>query len=217
MELEPKKHDWLVIAMIYPYCGNIDKEIAVPELTKKGTKEVLGTCEKCGKEIWAIPVQKKGEKSQLETVKKGERREEILVGIYLEHESGDHSERRESADDIDREIFDLNGNLIYFLEVKERSCSLNAYHKTQFPFAKIESGKKLIEETGLPVFIVLKFIDCWSRHRVLLELGYEKGQEPFAPGYRPWQRKKARQVPVLIPVEILEILPWRDQCEDIKR
>lgn len=203
--------------MICPYCGNVDREIPTPELTRKGTRDLLGTCKKCGGKIWAIPAQKKGERSQLETVEKGERREEILVGIYLEHESGDHSESRKSADDIDRNVYDQDGKLIYFLEVKERSNSLNAYQETRFPFAKIESGKKLIEETGLPVFIVLKFIDCWARHRVLLDLDYKKGEEPFAPAYRPWQRKQARQVPVQIPVESLEILLWRDQCEDIKR
>ena len=200
--------------MICPYCGKVNKDISTPENTKTGTKDLLGICD-CGKKVWAIPTQKRSEKSQLATVEEGENREEILVRTYLEHEDGTKSKRRRSADDIDREVFDRDGNLMCFLEVKERSNSLNAYNKTQFPFAKIESGKKLIEQTGLPVFIVLKFIDCWARHRVLLELDYEKGNQPFAPRYRPWQRSKARQLPVMIAVESLEILAWRDLCEEV--
>lgn len=199
--------------MICPYCGNVDSGIPTPDLAR--SRLYLGNCSKCGKAVWAIPTQRRSEQSQLATVDEGERREEILVKTYLEHENGTKSKRRRSADDIDREVFDQDGKLMYFLEVKERSNSLNAYNKTQFPFAKIESGKKLMEQTGLPVYIVLKFIDCWARHRLVLELDYEKGKEPFAPRYRPWQRSKARQVPVMIPVESLEILAWRDLCEEV--
>jgi len=200
--------------MICPYCGRMEKSIPTPELTR--TRTLLGTC-KCGKKVWAIPTQKRAEKSQLATVEEGEEREEILVNIYLKHEGGARSEKRPSADDIDREVYDDNGNLIYFLEIKERSNSLNAYRKTQFPFAKIKSGKELIKETGLPVYIVLKFVDCWARHQVLLELDYEKGTQPFAPRYRPSQRSKARQIPVMIPVESLEILPWHNSCIEVNQ
>lgn len=199
--------------MICPYCGNVDDRIPTPELAR--TRVHLGTCSKCGKEVWAIPTQRRSELSPLATVEEGEKREEILVATYIKHEYGVTSKRRPSADDIDREVYDDNSSLIYFLEVKERSNSLNAYNKTKFPFAKIESGKKLIEETGLPVFIVLKFIDCWARHRVNLNLDYEKGKQPFAPRYRPSQYNKERQIPVLISVESLEILAWRDLCEEV--
>lgn len=196
--------------MICPYCGNVDNRIPTPELTR--TRTCLGTCLKCGKEVWAIPTQKRSERSQLATVEEGEKREEILVATYIKHEGGATSKRRPSADDIDREVYDDNGGLIYFLEVKERSNSLNAYFYTQFPYAKIESGKKLALETGLPVLIVLKFLDCWARHKVRPELEYTKGDKPFAPRYRPWQRSRMRQIPVLIGVDSLEILPWRDFC-----
>ena len=201
--------------MICPYCGAVERDIPTPELSTTHTR--LGACDKCGKEIWAIPTQKKSERSPLATVEEGESREEILVGAYLKHERGASSKRRKSADDIDREVFDEDEHLIYLLEVKERSNSLNAYNKTQFPFAKIDSAKKLIQGTGLPVYIVLKFIDCWARHEVRPEFEYSKGAKPFAPRYRPRQRKMPRQVPVMIPVESLEILEWRDLCEEIAR
>ena len=200
--------------MICPYCGSVDHKIPTPELTRTNTRVLLGKCE-CGKEVWAIPTQKKGERSQLETVGNGEAREEVLAKTYLKHESGARSEQRGTADDIDRNVYDEKDNEIYYLEIKERSNSLNAYRDTQFPYAKIDSAKILIEEKGLPVYIVLKFIDCWARHQVIIEREYEKGKQPFAPRYRPWQRSKERQVPVMIPVESLEILAWRDLCEDV--
>jgi len=200
--------------MICPYCGNVDNKIPTPELTKTNTRVLLGRCE-CGREVWAIPTQKKGERSQLETVEKGEAREEVLAKAYLKHEGGTRSEQRGTADDIDRNVYDEKDNEIYYLEIKERSNSLNAYRDTRFPYAKIDTGKKLIRETGLPVHIVLKFTDCWARLRVVLDHEYKKSEKPFAPRYRPWQRSKERQVSAMIPVETLEILPWRDLCEDI--
>jgi hypothetical protein len=200
--------------MICPYCGRIEKGIPPPELVRTFTR--LGTC-KCGKEVWAIPTQRRSESSPLGTVEEGEKREEILVATYTKHEGGATSKRRPSADDIDREVYDDKGSLVYFLEIKERSNSLNGYFYTQFPYAKIESGKKLTLETGLPVFIVLKFLDCWARHEIRPELEYIKGDRPFAPRYRPWQRSSIRQIPVLIAVESLEILPWHDFCVEINQ
>lgn len=199
--------------MICPYCGNVDRDIEIPEKTKE--PRALGRCENCGEEVWACPTTKRSESSPLETVREGESREEELARIYLDHEEGVESLERERAADIDRRVIDEGGDLLYFLEIKERSCSLNGYRKTKFPFAKIEEGKELAEEHEVPVFIILKFRDCWARLRVSPEDDYEEGDEPFAPRYRPWQRNKDRQVPVMIPVEELEILPWREGCEDI--
>ena len=202
--------------MICPYCGKVTEHIPTPALTKTNTRVMLGKCE-CGKDIWAIPTQRKGERSQLATVEEGEAREAILADLYIKHEGGTRSEGREAADDIDRNVYDDDGNVIYYLEIKERSNSLNAYNETQFPYAKIESGKKLVEETGLPVHIVLKFVDCWARHLINTDNDYKKGNAPFAPRYRARQRSKLRQIPVMIPVESLEILEWHDLCEEINQ
>jgi len=200
--------------LICPYCGSVDEDMKIPQKTKDAHK--LGTCSNCQREVWACPTTKRSESSPLETVREGESREETLARIYLEHEEGEESIERGKAADIDRRVVDGDAGLLYFLEIKERSCSLNGYRKTKFPFAKIEEGKELAEEHGVPVFIILKFRDCWARLEVKPEGDYEEGDEPFAPRYRPWQRNKDRQVPVMIPVEELEILPWRDECEDIK-
>lgn len=198
--------------MICPYCGSVDGAIATPEIAR--SRLHLGDCSRCGKAVWAIPTQKRSELSPLATVQEGETREEILVKTYLENEGGATSRRRRSADDIDRDVLDQDGEPVYFLEVKERSNSLNAYRETKFPFAKIDSAKRLTEKTGLPVYIVLKFIDCWARHEVRSELEYKKGDKPFAPRYRRWQWSAERQVPVMIPVESLEVLRWRDSCQE---
>jgi len=175
----------------------------------------LGTCSNCSKEVWAWPTTKRGEKSQLDTVKKGEKREDVLAKKYVDQEKGDHLEEMGKADDIDKKVFDEDGNLSYYLEIKERSNTLNAYRKTKFPYAKIERATELVKDTGKPVHLALKFRDCWARDVITGRKEYEKGDEPFAPRYRPGQRNKQRQVPVLIPVEELEVLSWRDYCEDL--
>jgi len=198
--------------MICPKCGFVDKSIDVPELSKTISK--LVTCKKCGTTIFCVPSQKRREKSTIETVQKGESREEHLVEIYLKYEKGRISKKRPGSSDIDRDIYDENNELIYHWEIKERSNSLNAYKETQFPYAKIDEAKRLIKETGKPVFIVLKFVDCWARINIDLKKEYKKGKQPFAPRYRPWQRTKERQIPVQILVEELEILKIRDECQE---
>jgi hypothetical protein len=137
----------------------------------------------------------------------GEAREDILADVYS-RQLGHRHEKMPGVSDIDRVALDEKGNKLYFFEIKERSCTINAYKHTMFPYAKIEEAKRLISARKLPVYIVLKFADCWARHKVDLNREYRIGKEPFAPKYRPWQRKLKRQIPVLLDVEEdLEILP----------
>lgn len=200
--------------MICPYCGKVDRTTPTPELSR--TKRQIGTCKFCGKPIFALPTTKRAEGSQIETVTRGEEREDILTGIYISHEGGQRADKRNGADDIDRDVIDELGNKMYCLEIKERSCSLNAYSKTMFPYAKIKSAKKIITEERLPVYIVIKFVDCWAQLKVDPNKEYRMGNQPFAPRYRPWQMDRQRQIPVEVPVEDeLTILPWRDECEEI--
>lgn len=197
--------------MICPHCGKIDEATPTPDIIRE--PRLLGKCPSCKKDVFAIPTQKRRERSQFETVVKGEEREEVLARIYINHEGGFRDEKRPPSSDIDRNVYDKKDKLLYFLEIKERTNSLNAYRKTQFPYAKIDEAKKLIREHGIPVFIILKFIDCWARINVGLEKEYAKGKSPFAPRYRPWQNNMPRQVPVEIDVYDLEIMPWHDDCE----
>lgn len=201
-----------MILLICPKCGYVDKSVSVPEITKQPKR--LSYCKKCEQEIFCIPSQKKEENFKIETVSRGEMREEQLIRVYLKYEPGYKSWKRPRTSDIDRNILDKEGNIAYYLEIKERSNTINAYRETKFPYAKIEEGKRLIRETAKPVFIILKFIDCWARITIDLKKEYKKGDRPFAPNYRPSQRYSEKQIPVEIFVEELEILDVRDECQD---
>ena len=192
--------------MICPSCSFIDKKIIIPEITRRAT--LLGVCEKCGIEIHANPTSRTSESSKTITVKEGESREETLINIYLKYENGEYSKKRGDFDDIDREIYDNNNKLIGFAEIKERSNTLNAYRITKFPYAKILTAKELIKKYNLPVCVILKFSDSWTRISIQLEKEYVKGSTPFYPKYRPRQQSSLKQIPVLIPVEELEVLVW---------
>jgi hypothetical protein len=199
--------------MICPYCGTVDDDTPTPTKTSKGTTEALGDCPDCRRTVWAYPTGKSSEASQLATVRAGETREVALADAYVDYAGGATHEDRGRTADIDRRVVDEDGDLLYFLEIKERSCSLNGYRKTMFPYAKIEAAERLIDEHDAPVHVVLKFLDCWARDVVDPDRDYESGDEPFFPGYRPSQATSDRQVPVRIPVEDLEVLSLRDGCE----
>tara|TARA_Y100000590_G_C15732625_1_gene1017558 strand:- start:2342 stop:2947 length:606 start_codon:yes stop_codon:yes gene_type:complete len=199
--------------MICPKCGFINSNIPTPNLTKKGQGRRLGDCKKCTSSIWAMPTTKLSEHSQLETVERGEEREALLANIYVKQIGADEH-RKTNEIDIDRLIY-KNGEKYCYMEIKERSNSINAYKMTQFPYAKIDTGKRLMKEGGLPVYIVLKFTDCWAQLTLDANKSYRKGSQPFAPRYRQYQQYQQRQVPVMLDVESdLEILEIRDLCLD---
>lgn len=190
--------------MICPKCGFKDKSTPTPEITR--SPRMLGKCQSCNYEIWARGTTKTGERSQSETVAYGEEREELLANLYIRH-FGYAKHEKSDENDIDRIAYGPNGNPLCYFEIKERSNSLNGYKDTQFPFAKIDAGKNIINNKKIPVFIVLKFTDGWGQHKVSITKAYRKGNVPFAPKYRPWQNYLPRQVPVLLDVEEdLEIL-----------
>lgn len=201
--------------MICPYCGHVDAEQPIPDITTKGTTKLLGNCPECGNEVWAYPTTKSSEPSPLATVRQGERREVALADTYVSYEGGATHEDRGQTADIDRAVLNTDGDLLYFLEIKERSCSLNGYRKTKFPYAKINAGVGLTENYGVPVHVVLKFVDCWAREIIDAGGEYERGDDPFFPGYRPSQANSDRQVPVKIPVTELDVLDLRDGCYEL--
>lgn len=197
--------------MICPDCGNVSDSVAVPEYSYD--PDELGECPVCGERIVAAGTDKEWENSKLATVRRGEEREALLMDEMLQFYNGEYHEDLGTFEDIDRAVYDSDDNLLYYVEVKERSCTLNGYRETMFPFAKIETAQELAEEDGVPVYIVLKFRDAWSRLKVEPDGDYEKGEDPFAPNYRPSQQDKERQVPVKYPVEQLEIMHIRSFCE----
>ena len=197
--------------MICPACGHVSDRVAVPEYSYD--PEELGECSQCGETIVAAGTDKNWESSKLATVRAGEQQEQLLMDEMLQFYEGDYHEDMGTFKDIDRAVYDADDNLLYYAEVKERSCTLNGYRKTMFPFAKIETAQELAEADSVPVYIVLKFRDAWARLKVDPDGDYEKGDDPFAPNYRPSQQDKERQVPVKYPVENLEVMDCRSFCE----
>lgn len=195
--------------MICQNCGLVGDE-EIPELSYDPEK--LGTCDNCGSIVVAAGTTKNWEASKLATVQDGTRREQKLMEALLDAYDADEHIDRGQFKDIDRELRS-NGETTRFVEVKERSCTLNGYRKTKFPFAKIESAQELSEEYGVPVDIVLKFRDAWAALEVEPDGDYEQGDDPFAPNYRPSQQDKDRQVPVKYPVEQLDVLDIDEFCE----
>lgn len=191
--------------MICPNCGTVQSP-EVPEIST--TKESLGCCNECDTDVFAAGTSKFRESSPQETVDEGHRREATLSDVLLQHEPGDSHEDRGNYEHIDRAVYDEDGDLLYFAEIRERSCTLNGYRKTKFPFNKIEASKTLLDEHNVPVYIYIVFTDAWTRLPIKNDADYESGDEPFAPNYRPWQEDIDSQVPVKYPVEDLEVLSW---------
>jgi hypothetical protein len=155
--------------------------------------------------VLAAGTVRRSEASQSESVRRGEFREELLadlIAAWVQRRDGGtvaHAPRS-SGSDIDR-VLRRNGVLHGFFEVKERTCSLNAYAETMFPYAKIDAASQLHQTYGAPVDFFLQFTDCLAVHRFDPARTYQKGSQPFAPSYRPGQRDRPRQVPVLLQVE----------------
>lgn len=198
--------------MICPSCGTVDEATAVPEFSYE--PELLGSCSNCDEQIVAAGTTKKWEPNKLATVRSGEKQEEMLMDVVVDNfPDAESHEDRGRFKDIDRAVYDSDGNPIFFAEIKERTCTLNGYRETKFPYAKIESAKELAEEHGVPVHIILKFRDAWARLTVDTDKDYSKGDSPFAPNYRPEQEDKERQVPVEYPVEQLDVIGTQQFCD----
>lgn len=160
--------------MICPNCARRDRSVILPQITSE--KKFLKKCKFCGYEVYLIPPKTAmyPETSREHTVRDGEAKEEELMNIYLRYYEGDYHKKREKYADIDRKVCDAEGNVLYYMEVKNRSNSINAFKETAFPFRKVISAKELITKTGKSVYILLKFADCWTRHRFRLNKRYKK-------------------------------------------
>ena len=190
--------------MICHRCGRVNRQVPVPEITR--FSHILGECDACLASIIAAPAARKYEISPAASVSHGESREEILSSQYVKFLGCTVGQKLPGYSDIDRQALDENGVVRSYFEIKERSNTLNAYRVTKFPYAKIEAAQRLYMNTGLAVHFVLVFADCWTRHVFQSDKKKKKGLAPFAPSYRPSQRSSARQIPVHIPVETLEVI-----------
>lgn len=142
--------------MICPKCARRDRSVILPQVTSE--KFFLKKCKFCGYKVYLIPPKTMicPEKSMEQTVREGEAMESELMNIYLRYYEGTYHTKRKKFADIDRKIYDAEGKVLYYVEVKNRSNSLNAFKETAFPFRKVVSAKELIARTGKPVYILVK-------------------------------------------------------------
>lgn len=196
--------------MICPYCSHTDRFIEVPDYTQQ--PHLLGECRNCENRVFAVGTQRETEESRQATVREGERQEEFYVDYIVETFGGHDHEDRGKFSHIDRRVVDETGEVDYFLEFKERGCSMNGYQETKFPYNKIQKGKELTEETGKPVYIFLKFIDGWGYIEIDPGKEYKKGSEPFKPDYRGEEAATEEQLPVLIDIHEFEVLETQKDC-----
>lgn len=194
-----------------PYCSYCSGLTGVPS---RPSNAKICDCPNCDRPVFSIETQTDDEASRAETVRAGERREEWAADtIVSETGIADRHEDRGRYSDIDRSLFrEGSESPRAFMEFKERTCTLNAFAETAFPYAKIETGQELVGEQGVPVVIVLKFLDAWTVHKIDSEREYEKGDFYFTPDYRGEWSETEHQKPALLPVDELARIDIGTDC-----
>jgi len=147
------------------------------------------------------------EPTQLATVREGQEKEDKYAQFLLNELGGEIIEDRGQFADIDKNIYDETGNLLYGLEIKTRTCTMNGYLETKFPYRKIEQAKEIAEDHNVPVHIVIVFTDGIGKLTVNNQNeSYTKGENNFVPNYRQ-ETSQTQQIPVKYNVENLDVIP----------
>lgn len=195
-----------------PYCSH---RSGIRDVPSKATDEKLADCPDCGRSVYSLDTDNE-EQSQIETVREGERKEEWAADLIVE-ETGlaDRHEDNGKVADIDRALYDEgDAEPTAFMEFKSRTCTLNGFAKTMFPYRKIEAAQQLQRERDVTVYVVLKFLDAWTVHIVDADRDYPEADFQFTWKEGADDRTAERQHPTLIPVSDLTRLPFRDDCLD---
>lgn len=200
--------------MICPYCGYVEKSIVIPEISCIGVTKHLDFCCSCGGDIWIITEEKTREFSKEHTIVEGNRRAKILIDeLSSYYKNRLKIEERDAGALINYIVYKKsNNNHLGYMEIIERTCTINAYRQTIFNKSKVQEGKKLIEQLDRPVLIIFKFKDCWAYHKINLVMKYLIGMEASFPSYRKEQKFDDKQITVFLPVEKLTVLKLRNQC-----
>ncbi|WP_336021847.1 hypothetical protein [Halobellus salinisoli] len=187
--------------MICPYCGTRDDSVEVPQKASH-VDDHLADCSACGEPVYAThDFDKVVRGSQAKAVSRGETSEAELADRYVERELPSGAHHEQATRDIDLKIFDENGALDHFLEIKTRNATLNAYAETVFRDLKVEEARTLAEEYGVPSHILIAFEDCVTIHHLDPDGEYDIG--PF----ERWDRDGPKPH-VFLPVEQLRVLDW---------
>lgn len=192
------------IIMICPSCGQASSHTLDNQHDSERT--VLGTCPSCQTEVYEGGTTRTAEPKQLQTVREGEQKEDAYAELALDTLGGERYEDRGRFDDIDKNIYDADDSLLYALEIKTRTCTMNGYKDTKFPYRKIEKAREITEEKGVPVHIMIVFTDGVGKLTISDEQqSFVKGNENFVPRYRS-ETSQTQQIPVEYPVEELDVL-----------
>lgn len=193
--------------MICPNCGTVDEDVELDNNHNRN-RTVLCDCSNCGDEVLSGGTKRSAEPTKLATVREGQEKEDKYAQFLLDKLGGDIIEDRGQFADIDKNVYDIDGNLLYALEIKTRTCTMNGYLETKFPYRKIEEAKKITEEHNIPVHIVIVFTDGIGKLTVSNENNesYSKGENNFVPNYRE-ETSQTQQIPVKYNIENLDVIP----------
>ena len=192
--------------MICPDCGTVDNSVELDNNHDRN-RTVLSICANFNLEVLFGGTKRSAEPTQLATVREGQEKEDKYAQFLLDKLGGYSIEDRGQFDDIDKNVYDEDGNLLYALEIKTRTCTMNGYLETKFPYRKIEEAKNITEEHNIPVHIVIVFTDGIGKLTVNNQTeSYSKGDENFVPNYRE-ETSQTQQIPVKYNVENLDVIP----------
>jgi hypothetical protein len=195
--LEEKRNGFVLC----PRCRNLEKGSTL------NNKESL-LCPSCNYRIVSYNIITKPEKNKSASIRNGTKRQKRLLAIYLKHNKGLSAQQRDKKDHLDYTLLN-NGEVDHYLEIKERTNTLNAFQETRVTLGKMLKGQELYRTTGKPTYILIKFLDCWTRYKVIPDKNYRLDKFKWRRSDHPDERMYY----VDIPITELEILGWKDDLE----
>lgn len=162
----------------------------------------------CGYTIFALDLPVADEKDKQATIQMGTARQKTLLDVYLRHTPSCTAHERSASDSLDYTIM-KNGGVDHYLEIKERTNTLNTFPTTRITLHKMEVAQRLFRKTEKETYILIKFIDCWARYRVDPNRNYTEGAILWGRNDRPTERMQY----VDIPLTDLTILDWDELLE----
>ena len=190
--------------MICSKCGYQDDSIPIPKMSFDYA--VLGVCKECSHRIDIVP--RKSKYFVKDGVEVGEKREATITTIYQRFKYGyeTSNEKYTKNTHLDRKIY-VNDVLVEIMEIKEPTCSLNAFRETYFNPHKIDVGLNLLsKDNTIPIFIVLKFCDCWASLQIDINTDYSKYKRDYKVPYHRSNELKEKYEVVYIPVKDLTVI-----------
>lgn len=184
-------------------CSRCSQHIAHPPLKERERVQCT-----CGYTIVALNIPKTNERNKQSTIRHGTKRQKILLDVYMRYHPALTARDRPAHDSLDYTILQ-NGAIDHYLEIKERTNTLNAFATTRVTLHKMEVAQRLHQKTGKLSYILVKFIDCWTLYRVDPTRDYKKAAVVWGRN----DRQHEKMMYADIPITELEVLDWNDLLE----